>query len=199
LSATIRLASPADAPAVQAIYAPVVAGTPISLELEPPAAAEMAQRIERLVASGFPWLVLERAGAIAGYAYGSRHRERAGYRWSVEVSVYVAEAQRRHGIARALYTSLFAVLALQGYCNAYAGITLPNPASVRLHERLGFTPVGVFERIGFKAGAWHDVAWYVKDLRPGTAAPSEPRTVHELAVTDAWPRALAAGIALLRD
>lgn len=198
MSAQIRLARGADAPAVHAIYAPVVIATPISFEIEPPAVAEVAQRIERLVESGLPWLVLERAGAIAGYAYGSRHRERAGYRWCVEVSVYVAEAQRRHGIAGALYTSLLAVLALQGYCNAYAAITLPNLASVRLHEGLGFKPVGVFERIGYKAGAWHDVGWYVKDLRPGTAAPSEPRTVQELAATAAWTRALAAGLPLLR-
>ena len=122
----------------------------------------------------FPWLIAEEGGRVLGYAYASRHRERAAYRWSADVSVYVREDARGKGVGRALYTSLFAILRLQGIFNILAGITLPNAASVALHEAMGLRPLGVYERIGFKCGAWHDVGWWQYALRPHDGPPDEP-------------------------
>ena len=169
----IRVAAPGDAEGVQAIYAPVVRDTAISFELEPPGVAEMAGRIAGTLAE-HPWLVCERRGAVAGYAYATRHRERPAYRWSVDVSVYVHPDARRGGVGRRLYAALFRLLALQGYRNAYAGIALPNAGSVGLHEALGFRPVGVYRQVGFKLGAWHDVGWWQLQLQPPGIPPSEP-------------------------
>ena len=156
--ARLRLAVVRDAAAMLAIYAPIVSDTIISFELEPPSLAEMERRIAS-AESQWPWLVCERAGELIGYAYASQHRVRAAYQWSADTSVYVRADARRGGIARALYASLFEILALQGYYNAYAGITLPNPASVGFHEAMGFTLVGV-PQVGYKLGAWHDVGWW---------------------------------------
>ena len=138
----IRLAGPGDAAQVAAIYAPHVTGASTSFEYAPPDAAEMAARIASTRAHA-PYLVLETGGGVLGFAYASKHRERAAYQWSVDVSVYVHERAHRRGVGRALYESLFALLRLQGFYSAHAGITLPNPASVGLHEALGFRPVGV--------------------------------------------------------
>ena len=162
----IRAATPADAPALLAIYAPHVERVATSFEEVPPTAEEFAARIERCLAS-HAWLVAECDGVIAGYAYGSPHRDRAAYRWSVEVSAYVHADFHRRGIARALYGRLFDDLAARGYCQAYAGITLPNEASVGLHRALGFAPIGVFPRVGWKKGAWHDVMWLHRELLAG--------------------------------
>jgi len=175
----IRLARAEDGPALAAIYAPAVAGRATSFEAEPPDGGEMARRVERLLART-PWLVLAVDGAVAGYAYASPHRDRAAYQWSVEVSAYVAEAAHRRGVGRALYAALFGVLALQGFRNAYAGITLPNDASVGLHRALGFAPVGVYRGVGYKLGAWHDVAWFERALAPRDAAPSPPVPLADL-------------------
>lgn len=196
--ATIRLAGPDDAAALAAIYAPAVAGRATSFEVEPPDAAEMARRVERLLPRT-PWLVLDEGGVVAGYAYASPHRDRAAYQWSVEVSAYVAAHAHRRGVGRALYRALFAALTLQGFRNAYAGITLPNDASVGLHVALGFTPVGVYRGVGYKRGAWHDVAWYERALAPRDADPAPPVPLAELRATPAGEsrlrRALAAGLA----
>ena len=137
------------------IYRPAVVGSPISFEIEPPDGAEMARRVAAVIAR-LPWLAFEENGVAMGYAYAGTHRARPAYQWSAEVSAYVHEDARRRGVARALYTSLFELLRLLGYCNAYAGITLPNPASVALHESLGFTSIGVARGIGWKHGAWRD-------------------------------------------
>ncbi|MGH7445077.1 MAG: GNAT family N-acetyltransferase [Longimicrobiales bacterium] len=145
----IRLAGAADAAQIHAIYAPVVRDTVVSFELEPPGVDVIAARVRATLDAGFPWLVAEGAGRILGYAYASRHRERAAYDWSTDVSVYVHEDARRRGVGRALYTSLFAVLTLQGYHNAYAGATLPNPASVALHEAVGFREIGIYWSVGY--------------------------------------------------
>jgi len=155
-STVIRIATPADGPALAEIYRPAVVDCPISFELEPPDGEEMARRTMKVLART-PWLVCESDGHVLGYAYGGTHRERAAYQWSVEVSAYVHPDAHRRGIGRALYTSLFAALVVQGYRNAYAGITLPNDASVALHTAVGFTPIGVYRGIGYKQGAWHDV------------------------------------------
>jgi L-amino acid N-acyltransferase YncA len=139
-----------------------------------PDAAEMAARIARNQKT-HPWLVGEEDGEVAGYAYGCPHRSRAAYRWAADVAVYVAEERRRRGVGQALYEELIDRLRRQRFRVACAGITLPNDASVRLHERLGFRPVGVYRRIGWKAGAWRDVGWWQLELAPaGREPPAEP-------------------------
>ncbi len=143
------MAGVADAAAIAAIYAPIVEDTIISFEEIAPSADEMRSRIEDISAT-FPWLVAERAGRLLGYAYASRHNERAGYRWSVNVSAYVDAAARRGGVASSLYRALFALLEAQGFHRAFAGITLPNDASVGLHRSLGFELVGIYPEVGFK-------------------------------------------------
>ena len=165
----IRPATPADAAALLAIYAPFVERTAVSFEETVPMQAEFAERI-RAANERWVWLVAESDGALAGYAYAGAHRARSAYRHSVEVSAYVAESHRRRGVARALYEALFPRLAALGYCNAYAGIALPNDASVALHRALGFADVGVFPRVGRKFGRWHDVAWLHRPLRDEPAA-----------------------------
>ena len=166
-----------DAKACAAIYAPYVRDTAISLEEVAPTPAEMAARIDR-TSKTHPWLVAEDSGEVIGYAYGSQHRERTSYRWATDVAVYVAPQSQRCGAGRTLYETLFGLLAQQGYRIACAGITLPNEASVGLHEACGFKPVGVYRRIGFKLGAWWDVGWWQRalagDADDGT--PSEPLT-----------------------
>lgn len=193
----IRLATASDAPALAAIYAPSVRTGPTSFELEPPSAEEMARRLAR-IAERFPWLVCEHAGAVFGYAYASQHRERPAYQWSVDVSVYVRDDARRAGVARALYTSLFAALALQGYRNAYAGVAMANTASIAFHEALGFTLVGIYHGVGYKQGAWHDVAWLERALAPRTSEPPPPTPITALHDAPALREALAVGAPLIR-
>ena len=163
-----------DASACADIYAPFVLETAVSFEERPPDAAEFAERIKKVTAR-YPWLVAEDDGRIVGFAYATSHRERAAYRWAVDVAIYIDPGQHGRGIGRALYEALFELLEDQGYRVAVAGIALPNPASVALHEKLGFEPVGVYRQIGFKHGAWHDVAWYQRALASaGSGPPAEP-------------------------
>lgn len=173
---TIRDADPTrDAAACAAIYAPHVEGSPVSFEERAPDAAELAARIERYGAS-HAWLVAESGGEAVGYAYGTAFNERPAYRWSTSVSVYVAEAVRGQGVGRALYEALLARLRERGFRMACAGITLPNEASVGLHEALGFERTGVNREIGFKEGAWRDVGWFQLELAPAPEGPPpEPR------------------------
>lgn len=154
----IRDARASDAKALLEIYAPFVTETAVSFELAPPTLAEFAARISS-AQSRWAWLVAERAGEIVGYAYASAFRTRAAYRFTVETSAYVHRAHRGQGVAGALYRRLFEVLIAKDYCNAYAGIALPNDASIAFHKSLGFTPVGVFHRGGWKFGEWHDISW----------------------------------------
>jgi L-amino acid N-acyltransferase YncA len=154
----IRSITLGDARAVSEIYAPFVSHAATSFEAVPPDAAEIQKRIKE-VTPQYPWLVFDGGGTVLGFAYGSRHRTRHAYQWSADVSVYIHERVRNRGVGRALYTALLDILRRQGYFNAYAGITLPNPGSVRLHEAMGFMPVGVYSRVGFKFGRWHDVLW----------------------------------------
>jgi L-amino acid N-acyltransferase YncA len=193
---TIRLATPDDAEQVQAIYAPYCF-TPISFEMEPPSVVEMRGRLLKVL-DQYPWLVCAEGDAVLGYAYATQHRERAAYRWSVDTSVYVCQGRQRRGIGRALYTSLFALLPLQGFVNAYAGVTLPNPASVSLHEAMGFHMVGVYQQVGFKCGAWHDVAWFQRPLQTRPDEPPPPRRLEEFRHRVEWTQALNIGLRLLR-
>lgn len=172
----IRDADPArDAAACAEIYAPHVEGGAVSFEERAPDAAEMAARIEQSRA-GHAWLVAEREGEVAGYAYATAFQERPAYRWSASVSVYVGASARGRGVGRALYGALFERLRERGFRMACAGITLPNEASVGLHESLGFERVGVNPEIGWKDGAWRDVGWYQLELTPaGEGPPPEPR------------------------
>jgi phosphinothricin acetyltransferase len=166
----LRLATPADGAACAAIYRPSVERSAISFELVPPDADEMARRITR-VTERTPWVVAEIDGVVRGYAYASRHRERAAYGWTVETTVYVDEAFPRHGIGRACMAALLDILRLQGFHLAVAGTTLPNDGSVALHLALGFQPIGEYPAIGYKDGRWHDVAWLALELGPRVADP----------------------------
>jgi L-amino acid N-acyltransferase YncA len=169
-----RPATIADAAAISDIYAPIVRDTVISFEAESPGAEEIGRRMTagplRL-----PWLVAETPEGVTGYAYAAPFRSRAAYQWSVETSVYLSDAARGRGIGRCLYEHLLSELCELGYVNAYAGIALPNEASVRLHEVVGFTPIGAFPAAGHKHGRWVDVGWWVRALRPPPGIPSPPR------------------------
>ena len=176
----IRLADPdRDARAVADIYRPSVESGLASFEEVAPDAAEMKDRILTTLAAT-PWLVAELGGRVVGYAYAGPHHARPGYRWSVNVSVYVAEGQAGRGIGRRLYRELFATLARQGFVNVYAGVTLPNDASVALHRSMGMERVGIYRRVGFKFGAWHDVAWYALRLTKPPVPPPPPIPLPDL-------------------
>jgi phosphinothricin acetyltransferase len=160
----IRPAREADAAAMLAIYRPFVESTAISFEETAPSLDEYAARLGKYLA-GWRAFVAEEGGKLIGYAYGSAHRERAAYRWSVETTVYVSAGSHRSGVGRALYGELLRALTEAGFCNAYAGVALPNAASIGLHTALGFRPIGTFPRVGHKFGQWRDVAWFHKVLR----------------------------------
>ena len=160
-----------DAAACAAIYAPYVADSVASFEAVAPSAQEMSARIR----GAYAWLVAERDGVVLGYAYGSRHQQRAAYRWAADVTVYIGAEHHRAGVGRALYTRLFEQLRAIGLWTLCAGITQPNDASNGLHSALGFLPVGSYRRIGWKHGAWHDVAWVQRAIAGGEDPPAEPR------------------------
>jgi phosphinothricin acetyltransferase len=169
----IRDATEADASACAAIYEPYVRDTCISFEVEPPATAEMAQRIADSSAR-HAWLVASDGGRIIGYAYGRPFAARASYRWSCETSVYVEQGRRRTGAGRALYGALLARLERRGYLRVFAGIALPNEESIGLHSALGFETAGVFRGVGYKDGQWHDVAWMQRSIGTASQPPAEP-------------------------
>jgi phosphinothricin acetyltransferase len=193
----IRLASPEDAAAVAAIYGPFCDSTAVSFEYAAPSTEEMASRI-RTITTQLPWLVLEDEGVIAGYVYASRHKERAAYGWSVDTAAYVSPTHHRRGVGRALYTTLFQLLRLQGYFKACAGVTLPNNASVGLHESLGFTAVGVYRGIGYKHGTWQDVAWYQTALQSERLNPAPPVPITAIVESKDWTEAVAQGLRYYR-
>lgn len=163
MTTLLRTATVSDAAAIQAIYAPIVETTAISFEDVAPTVDEMARRIETFL-TAYPYLVAERDGEILGYAYGSKHRDRSAYRLSVDVTAYVAASARGQGLGKRLYQALLPDLATRGYHAAFAAITQPNPASVALHESVGFTNVGIYREVGFKFGRWQDVGWWQKVL-----------------------------------
>ena len=197
--AVIRPVEERDAAAVASIYAPHVTDGVASFELIPPDAAEMARRIATTT-KNYPWLVGELPDAgVAGYVYATTYNVRAAYQWSTAVTVYIDVQHRRAGLGRALYTSLFALLRLQGFYNAYGGITLPNDGSVGLHEALGFHLVGIYEEVGYKFGQWWDVGWWALTLqeKPSTC-PTDPLKPEVAQALPEWQVALDKGLLLLR-
>jgi L-amino acid N-acyltransferase YncA len=171
----IRVAKPDDAEAVAAIYAPIVLETTISFDWVPPTVDDFRARIAKTLAK-YPWLVaVDEHDAVAGYVHAGSHRDSPSYQWSVNTTVFIREDSRGHGIGRALYAELFRQLVDLGYYRAFAGIALPNAGSVALHESVGYTPLGVYENVGFKFGAWRDVGWWSKQLQHPAANPQPPR------------------------
>lgn len=194
----IRMATEPDAEQMLAIYAPVVRETVISFEYEPPSLPEFRDRV-RATLKRMPWLVCDNDGEIAGYAYARPFRTRAGYRWTCELTVYIHPGYRRRGIGRALYTSLFQCLALQGYCVAVATITIPNPASVALHESMGMQRIGTYEKVGYKHGQWLDDGVWQVELQPMPAEPEPPVPWRQPAASARWHDALGAGLPHLKS
>jgi phosphinothricin acetyltransferase len=192
MPALIRFADESDAAAIAGIYRPVVESTAISFETVPPDRNEMARRIVDTTRE-HPWLVCEIGGRVAGYAYATKHRVRSAYRWSVDTSVYVDASLRQSGVGRGLYGSLFGILSAQGYFNAYAGIALPNAASVGLHEAVGFRKIGVYQRVGYKFGEWRDVGWWQLELRAHEGSPGEPLDIETVRALPDWNALLARG------
>lgn len=180
-----RLAKITDAPAIRAIYEPIVRDTAISFEYEVPTLEEMEARM-RKVLDFRPWLVYETGGEVLGYAYGSTFRERRAYDWGVEVSIYVRPDAHGRGIGRTLYATLFDVLRAQNYCQAIAGATMPNEGSERLHRSMGFSEIARFPNIGYKFGRWHDVVFWSLRLRELPEVAPQLINIHELTKTSEW-------------
>ena len=171
----IRLAAAGDAAAIAAIYAPYVTETPVSFEEEAPDAAEMARRIAGDGRGLHPWLVAEVDNRIAGFASSAPFRSRPAYRWTAETGVYLAPEAQGRGLGRKLMERMIALLTAQGFTAAVAGITLPNDASVALHEKLGFTLCATYRDTGFKLGEWRTVQAFARDLAPRLSPPPELR------------------------
>jgi L-amino acid N-acyltransferase YncA len=194
----IRLAETQDCEQIAGIYTPYVRTTAISFETEPPGADEMWSRVEK-TKEFMPWLVCDRGGQILGYAYADKYRTRAAYQWSASVSIYVDSTVHRRGVGRGLYTSLFAILKLQGIHNLYAGITLPDVGgSVGFHRSFGFKQIGLEESVGYKLGAWHHVSMWHLSLSPLVPNPQPPISVGGLAKVPSWDAALSAGLRFVK-
>jgi L-amino acid N-acyltransferase YncA len=185
MSRLIRMARAEDAAAISAIYAPHCERTAVSFETEAPSVAEMTRRIAAVQVS-FPWLVLEAAGAVLAYSYASLHHPRAAYGWSVDAAIYVREGCEGRGIGRALYGTLFTLLRQQGLHVVCAQIAVPNEGSVALHLACGFTHVGTYLGVGYKFGAWRDVAHYQLALRQQTGAPQAVTPIAQLIDMETW-------------
>jgi phosphinothricin acetyltransferase len=187
MDATLRLARPADAAAIQRIYAPYVEETAITFSTTPPSIAALEAKVEETLPQ-YPWVVAEHGAggdgaedgdSVVGYAYAGPLREREAYQWTAELSVYVDEPAQGKGLGRRLYEALLALLERQGYASAYGVVTLPNPPSVALHESMGFEKVGHFDDVGYKHGAWHDVGWWRFTLS-SPSAPEPPTAIGDL-------------------
>ncbi len=176
---SIRLIKESDAQAVLDIYKPYVLDTIISFEYEVPTLDEYVQRIKTNTIY-YPWLVCLRADKIIGFAYASKHRYRTAYQWSPESTVYIAPEVHRKGIARILYETLFELLRLQGYFNVYAGVGLPNVKSIAFHKALGFEEIGIFKKVGYKHGNWHDTHWFQLHLKEHVLNPPTPQKLIEV-------------------
>lgn len=176
MTRTIRPATAADAEACAAIYSPYVEDTHITFETEVPSSTEMAARIVEATRQ-HAWLVLEEDGMVTGYAYGGTFHPRSSYQWACEASVYMDTSRRSSGGGSELYRALLEALRGRGFRRVIGGITQPNEASNRLHEKFGFELVGTYTKIGWKNGSWHDVSWYELDLYPDDARTDEPEAL----------------------
>jgi L-amino acid N-acyltransferase YncA len=169
----IRIAKTSDAASILEIYTPYILNTAITFETEIPSLENIEYRIITYQES-WPWLVYEIAGTIVGYAYATKHRERAAYQWCVESSVYISDNFQQKGIAQALYTALFEILKYQGCRNVYAGITLPNDKSISFHKKFGFSKIAEYKKIGYKLGLWNTVSWWELKVNEYSADPAPP-------------------------
>jgi phosphinothricin acetyltransferase len=175
----IRLANEQDAEGILAIYSPYITQTSFTFESEVPSVKDFQERITSYL-SNWPWLVAEVDGKIAGYAYGSKYRERVGYQWCAECSVYMHDDYQGKGIARILYTTLFKILKEQGYRNVYAVINTPNDRSVQFHESCGFKWFADYEQVGYKLGKWKTVGWWRLILNDFSDEPAAPVRLEDL-------------------
>jgi len=179
VSKKIRLATEEDGASLLEIYSGFITDTAITFEVEVPSVSEFRKRISNILEK-FPWLVCEIDGETVGYAYASKHRERAAYQWAVDLSIYIKPEYHRKHIATALYTALMELLKMQGFYNAYAGVTLPNVKSERFHEFFGFKPVGVYHKVGYKLGEWRDVKWFELELADHSGIPAPTKSIDEI-------------------
>jgi len=186
----IRPAQADDGAAAAAIYVPYVRDTAVSFEEKPPSDAAMAYRISGTLDT-HPWVVAEREGVVVGFTYAAKHSQWPAYRWTVDVTVYVREGERRTGVGRQLYQALLATLRLQGFRSAFAEVVLPNPGSVRLHEAMGFQHIGVHRDIAHKLGRWHDIGYWRLALADGVAPLGEPVPFAALRHTPTFDEVLA--------
>lgn len=170
----MRLAQASDASDIRNIYAPFITDSSVSFEYEIPSVSDMENRILTTLTT-YPWLVIEQNGLVVAYAYAGLHRARKAYQWSVETSVYIHHEYRKHKLATRIYTALLQLLEAQGYRNAFAGMTLPNPASEGFHTKMGFVPIGTYRDVGNKFGEWHSTMWMQLQLGKKTnEAPDDP-------------------------
>jgi len=194
---SISLVKDSDALPILNIYRPIVESTAISLEYNAPSLQSLKKRMVDAL-DLWPWLVFRDGEKLAGYTYAGAFRQRPGYKWSTELSVYVALGHQKKGIATALYTSLIAILSIQGYRNAYAGITLPNPTSVSFHQSVGFKHIGTYQKVGYKLGKWHDVGWWALTIQNHLVDPELPLPISKLKDTQIFNEAISAGLHLVK-
>jgi L-amino acid N-acyltransferase YncA len=175
----VRLATEADSASILEIYTPFISDTVITFEYKVPTVTEFGKRITD-IQKKYPYIICEVNGSVVGYAYASQFNERAAYDWSVDFSIYIKPQYHRKNIGKALYFTLFELLKLQGYYNAYAGVTLPNIKSESLHQSFGFKPIGVYQNVGYKFGDWHDVKWFQLKIQDYSKSPTTPKIIDEI-------------------
>jgi phosphinothricin acetyltransferase len=194
----IRLATKDDGEALLSIYGDYITNTSITFETEIPSLEVFRRRISEVLEM-FPWLVCELNGQVVGYAYASKHRVRAAYQWSVDVSVYIHPDFHGKQIATALYSALFQLLKFQGFYSVYAGVCLKNIKSLKFHQSFGFQPIGIYHNVGYKLGEWHDVQWSELSLMEYNNPPKKPKTIDEIKTTKEFHEILDSAIKIIRD
>ncbi|MES2780776.1 MAG: N-acetyltransferase family protein [Bacteroidota bacterium] len=185
----IRLVEEKDTVALRDIYAHYVENTHVSFEYRAPDSEEFRERI-LTITEEFPWLVCLQNDKAIGYAYAHKHRLRDAYQWSPESTIYLAPDFHTKGIGSILYKTLFDVLKLQGYHTVFAGVALPNEKSVGIHQRMGFEDIGIFQKVGYKNGKWHDTRWFQLNLQGYSDEPVAPRKLQTVESTAAFARIL---------